>query len=80
MVIDYAARAEVFVAKRYAKSAVAQYKRFSSASEAIRYCIEELPEQALSGSYLEVEERRFEGQAIRALYIADSYPLPRLAA
>lgn len=80
MVIDYAAKAEVFVAKRYAKSAVAQYKRFSSASEAIRYCIEELPAQALNGSFLEVNERRFEGRAIQALYAAEDYPLPRLAA
>jgi hypothetical protein len=80
MVIDYAARAELFVAKRYAKTAAAQYRRFSTASEAIRYCIEELPEAALAGSFLEVEERRFEGKAIRALYVAEAYPLPRLAA
>jgi len=80
MVIDYAARAEVFVAKRYAKTASAQYKRFNSASEAIRYCIEELPEQALNGSFLEVNEHRFEGRAIKALYANDAYPLPRLAA
>lgn len=80
MAIDYAARAEVFVAKRYAKSASAQYKRFNSASEAIRYCIEELPEQALNGSFLEVNEHRFEGRAIKALYANDAYPLPRLAA
>ena len=80
MVIDYAARAELFVAKRYAKSASAQYKRFSSASEAIRYCIEELPEKALMGSFLEVNEKRFEGKATHALYTAEAYPLPRLAA
>ena len=80
MVIDYAARAELFVAKRYAKSASAQYKRFNSASEAIRYCIEELPENALMGSFLEVDEKRFEGKAIQALYASDAYPLPRLAA
>lgn len=79
MVIDYAARAELFVAKRYAKSASAQYKRFNSASEAIRYCIEELPENALMGSFLEVNERRFEGRAIRALYASEAYPLLRAA-
>ncbi len=80
MVIDYNARAELFVAKRYAKTASAQYRRFSTASEAIQYCMEELPEMALAGSFLEVNERRFEGKSIKALYTAEEYPLPRLAA
>ena len=75
--IDYNARAELFVAKRYAKTASAQYRRFAKASEAIQYCIEELPENALAGSFLEVDERRFEGKAIRALYEAGAYPLSR---
>ncbi|HEY8577977.1 MAG TPA: hypothetical protein VIL88_16745 [Devosia sp.] len=80
MAIDYTARAELYVTKRHARRAPAQYKRFNSASEAIRYCIEELPQQALNGSILEVDEQRFEGLAIQALYLAEGYPLPRLSA
>ena len=78
--LDYNARAELFVAKRYAKTAAAQYRRFTRASEAIQYCMEELPENALAGSFLEVDERRFEGKAIRALYESEGYPLQRAKA
>ena len=41
--IDYAAPAELFPSRRYAKS-LARYRRFPSAAEAVRYIIEEQPE------------------------------------
>jgi hypothetical protein len=74
---DYSATAELFPSRRYAKSQTTQYRRFDSASEAIQYIIEEMPAKWLVGSYLEVDEQRFEGEAIRALYNADAYPLER---
>lgn len=74
---DYDALAELFPSRRYAKSQQAQYRRFEKASEAIRYIVEEMPEKWLIGSLLEVDEQRFEGQAIRALYDAPDYPLAR---
>ncbi len=39
--------------------------------------IEELPPSSLAGSFLEVDDRRYEGGAIRALYDAEAYPLQR---
>jgi hypothetical protein len=39
--------------------------------------MEELPAEFLSGTYLEVEEERFNGQQIRLLYESKDYPLPR---
>lgn len=74
---NYTASAELYPTRRYAKSPQAQYRRFGSAADAIRFAIEEMPAKWLTGTYLEVEERRFEGSAIRALYEAGEYPLPR---
>jgi hypothetical protein len=74
--IDYSASAELFPSRRFAKS-LARYRRFATAAEAIRYIIEEQPASWLIGSTLDVKGRRFEGEAIRALYEADGYPLQR---
>ncbi len=74
---DYSAMAELYPSRRYAKSQTTQYRRFPTAAEAIRFIIEEVPATWLAGSYLEVRGRRFEGEAIRALYDAADYPLVR---
>jgi hypothetical protein len=39
--------------------------------------MEELPAEFLLGTYLEVEEERFNGKQIRSLYESKDYPLPR---
>jgi hypothetical protein len=41
------------------------------------FAMEELPPEFLLGTYLEVEEQRFNGQQIRLLYESRDYPLPR---
>jgi hypothetical protein len=74
---NYSAMAELYPSRRFAKSQTTQYRRFSTAAEAIQYVVEEMPEKWLAGSYLEVNEQRFEGAAIRALYDAEDYPLAR---
>lgn len=78
---DYTAEAELFPARNWKyKSRGVGYKRFTRASEAIRFAIEELPPELLLGAYLEVEEERFDGSGIRRLYESTDYPLPRRAA
>ncbi len=76
MAINYKSSAELFPSRRYAKS-LARYRRFNSAAEAVQYVVEEMPEAWLNGTMLDVDGKRYEGQAIRALYDAADYPLTR---
>jgi hypothetical protein len=75
---DYSLNAELFSSRsRYRGRQPLGYKRFASAAEAIRFAIEDLPPDRLVGTYLEVDELRFEGAAIRRLYASAHYPLVR---
>jgi hypothetical protein len=58
----------------------ASYRRFAQAADAIRFAIEELPPELLSGTFLEVAEERFDQDGIRLLYDDAAYPLARRAA
>jgi hypothetical protein len=75
---DYASHAELFSAKRKNwRRQPLDYKRFVRAADAIRFAIEELPPGLLNGTYLEVDEDRYESTEIRRLYESADYPLPR---
>ena len=77
---DYTAEAELFPTRSWkARSRGVTYKRFEDAAEAVRFAIEELPSECLLGTYLEVEEERFDSRGIRRLYDSTNYPLPRRA-
>jgi hypothetical protein len=75
---DYTQSAELFPSRgRGGRGRPVGYRRFNSASEAIRFAVEELPRDLLLGAFLEVDEERFDGTAIRKLYDSPEYPLPR---
>jgi hypothetical protein len=75
---DYSVEAELFPThNRKYKRAAFGYRRFSRASEAIRFAIEQLPSDALAGAYLEVKEKRFDRHGIQQLYDSEAYPLAR---
>jgi hypothetical protein len=76
---DYDGAAELFTArsnKQFRPHSVG-YRRFGRAVDAIRFAIEELPADLLSGAYLEVDEERFDRHGIRHLYESREYPLQR---
>jgi hypothetical protein len=76
--INYDALAEFYLPKsRRFRNAPLSYKRFERAADAVRYALEELPPDQLAGAFLEIEDERFDGKGIRALYDSDDYPLPR---
>jgi hypothetical protein len=78
MTFDYTALAELYPTRSYKHRAGSiKYKRFEVAAEAVRFAMEELPPEFLRGTFLEVEEQRFNGQQIRLLYESRDYPLPR---
>ena len=74
---DYRAPAELYASASKTGKRPMRYTRFRSAAEAIKYAVEELAPELLIGSTLEVNEERFDGFGIRALYDSASYPLRR---
>jgi hypothetical protein len=77
---DYNAEAELFPGRTRKSRGQPHYRRFARAADAVRFAIEELPPELLAGAYLEVDEERYDGEAIRRLYDGADYPLPRRAA
>ena len=78
---DYGASAELFSSRNSTgRRQPLDYRRFTSAAEALRFVIEDLAPRFFVGAYLQVEESRYQGAEIRRLYASSRYPLPRKAA
>ncbi len=76
---DYAAPAELYVAKRRGsrRGSLMRYIRFPTSADAIKYAVESLEISALLSASLVVGDDRYDGQQIRDLYDGKAYPLER---
>jgi len=74
---DYNAPADLFPARSKAGRRPVGYRRFSTAAEAIRFAVEQMPFGFLEGTILEIENVRVDGAGIRVLYESVDYPLVR---
>jgi hypothetical protein len=78
VLFDYSREAELFCTKpRNSRRPPLGYRRFARAADAIRFAIEDLPSQLLSGTFLEVNELRYESGEIHRLCESADYPLSR---
>lgn len=71
---DFAAPAELFPSYSKGFKQMVTYKRFDTAAGAIRFAIEELDPSLLTHAVLQVEDERFDVNAIKALYGSAAYP------
>jgi hypothetical protein len=76
---DYGSPAELFMQKRRGggKHRHLGYRRFATAAEAIRYAVEDSPALRAFGAWLQIGDKRLDGDEIRRLYESDDYPLRR---
>jgi hypothetical protein len=76
---DFKAPAELYPSRSRRVRGPFSYKRFNTAAEAVRFAIEEMPQGALLGATLEVNEARFTEAEMRALYESPAFPVKRSA-
>src|SRR4029077_18356354 len=78
---NYDAGADLFPSRgKKSRRPLFKYQRFARAADAIRFAIEELPAEVLLGTYMEIDEARFDSRAIRRLYESTEYPHTRRTA
>jgi hypothetical protein len=75
---DYDAAAELFSPRFAGAPRPLAYQRFASASAAIQFAIERLSPASLLGTYLQVDDERYDAREIRRLY-ERQVPLVRAA-
>lgn len=66
--IDLNQPAELYTNKGHGRKQPVVYRRFETATEAIRFAMENLSSEMLSRTILEVDECRFDGDQIKELY------------
>ena len=79
LVPDYSAPAELYATPGRGARRAMFYRKFPTLAEAVRFAVEDLP-SGMMHAIAETEHDRFEDVSLRALYDAEQYPLPRVAA
>ena len=74
---DFASPADLFPARSRGGRRPVGYRRFDTAAAAIQFAIEQMPAEFLNGTFMEVNDERFDGSGIRGLYDSKNYPLPK---
>jgi len=77
---DYKATAELFLGRNpRGGTRHPKYMRFDRSADAIRFAVERLSNEVLIGTYLEVDEKRYDSSGIRRLYEQAGFAAERLA-
>jgi hypothetical protein len=80
MNFDYGLPAELFMAKRKGRGRSRLIsRRFATAAEAIRFVVEDFPAIRALGAWIQVGNKRFDGEDIYRLYKSHLFPLRRRA-
>ena len=74
---DFTAPAELFPSRNRKTGQRVRYRRFAKAAEAIQFAMEELPEPALLGAVIVLDDERLSHNQIRELYESADYPLKK---
>lgn len=78
--VDYNAAAELYFGRRGIRARkTVGYRRFSNASDAVLFAVEQLEPTVLASAMLEIDEDRFNAVEIRELYDSADFPLGRKA-
>jgi hypothetical protein len=79
MIFNYAAAAELYIPKKGGRGArqPLSYRRFATATEAIRFAVEDFPSIHTLGTWMRVGDERFNSDDIRRLYESNNYPRRR---
>ena len=73
ILFDYSSPAELYLSKRRGRHT--DYRRFTTAAEAISYGVEELRTHRSLSAWMQVGEERFSKNEIYRLYEDSDYPL-----
>ncbi len=74
---DYRSPAELFIPKHGdgKRRQRINYRRFTTAAEAIRFAVEEFPAVRTLGASMQVGDQRYDSNEICRLYESSGYPL-----
>jgi Arc/MetJ-type ribon-helix-helix transcriptional regulator len=82
MEFDYRSPAELFIPKHAdgKRRQRINYRRFTTAAEAIRFAVEEFPAVRTLGAWMQVGDQRYDSNEICRLYESSGYPLRKASA